>query len=229
VPASEPAGRRPSPFGPVRAAGTREGSAIHAGARRSFYRVLRILLPTIAVALVVLAVFWPQIFPTPGRLGIDVPTAVRTDGAEDDAMIDATYSGVDKHGRPFSVSAQRVRSEPGLTDVLQLAAPGARIDMQDGTAVTVAAESGAYDRARQSLDLTGEVTFRRGPDVTVRTSRATIDLDTGTASGRQPVHGRASFGTVAGQGFDILDRGERVVVNGPATLIIQPGAEPRLR
>ena len=64
--------------------------------------------------------------------------------------------------------------------------------------------------------------------MTVRDQSGEIDFDAGTASGDQPVAGQAPFGTITGQGFRIVESGENVFVNGPAQMLVQPGAKTRL-
>lgn len=196
--------------------------------RRSLTRFLRIALPVTAALLVLLALLWPQLFPTGGGVGVEVATVDRRDPSVDDAITEATYSGVDGQGRPFSISARRVRNVPEQAHVLLMVQPDAEMLLQDGTRVTIAAANGTYDRVAESLDLQGDVTLTHGPDVTVRTEQATIDLAAGAAEGERQVQGQAAFGTVAGQGFRIRERGEVIVVGGPATLVINPGAETRL-
>ena len=79
-----------------------------------------------------------------------------------------------------------------------------------------------------SVELHRQVTLRHGPDLTVRTSQARVELEAGSASGDQPVEGQAPFGTLAGQGFRIAESGDNILVKGPAQLLVQPGTKPRL-
>jgi lipopolysaccharide export system protein LptC len=102
-----------------------------------------------------------------------------------------------------------------------------RIVLKDGTTLKIVAEKGVYDRGTESLDLYDNVTLTDSLDVKVRTNHATINLKTGLTVGQELVHGKASFGTVAGQGFRIADRGDAILVEGPATLVIDPAAKQR--
>lgn len=194
----------------------------------TLFRVLRIVLPAVATAIVLIAVFWPQIAPEQGRFGVKVIPADQTEGASGEAAVDASYSGVDREGRPFTVTAKSVRNDPALEHVLLLTKPDAKIDLKDATTMTIAADTGTFNRERHVLDLDGHVTLNRGADMTAETSRATIDLDTGSAEGAEPVQGRTGFGRVTGTGFRIIDNGKTVFVNGPARMIINPDAQPRL-
>jgi lipopolysaccharide export system protein LptC len=65
--------------------------------------------------------------------------------------------------------------------------------------------------------------------LTVRTSRARVELESGIAFGDEPVEGEASFGVIAGEGFRVAERGDTIFVEGPAHLLIDSGAKPRLQ
>jgi lipopolysaccharide export system protein LptC len=184
--------------------------------------VLRIAMPTLAGILVVLALFWPQLLPRDGRIGIDIATVEGEHGSNSEAVSSAIYSGVDHLGRPFLVKAQQVVSSPEEKHLMQLTKPDARIDLKDGTTVTLSAETGLYDRKEDRLALAGDVTLKRGTTLTVKTAKALIELDAGTAQGDQPVEGESTFGTIAGQGFRVADRGATIFVDGPAKMLIWP-------
>ena len=75
-------------------------------------------------------------------------------------MVNTTYSGVDKQGRPFSINADRVSSAADA-DGCSAIDPTGRPDVaEDGTKLTVVAESGTYDRAGNSVDLQRHVTLQ---------------------------------------------------------------------
>lgn len=190
-------------------------------------RALRLLLPLATLVLVTLAVFWPELNKPAGRF--DVRVAPVEDGAGvEEAMVGATYSGVDKKGRPFSIKADRISNVADAANMVKLVRPDGQMALEDGTQVTIVADRGTYDRDRRIIDLEGHVVARRSPDMTVETSRATIELDAGSAVGHEPVAGQASFGTIKGKGFRIVEQGANVLVTGPAEMLIYQGAETRL-
>jgi lipopolysaccharide export system protein LptC len=197
--------------------------------RRRLFKFLRILFPSFVAVLVGVAIFYPEIFPTRGRAPIDIAAVDKDAGTEGKRMVDVTYSGIDKEGRPFSLSAKGVRSVPDNARVLLLTQPGAQLSLKDGSELEIGAEVGRYDRAADALDLEGQVTLRHGLDLTVRTTRARVELESGIAFGDQPVEGKASFGAITGEGFRIAERGETIFVEGPAHLLIESGAKPRLQ
>lgn len=193
--------------------------------RRRLFRTLRISLPTGAATIILLALFWPQLIGHNDRIDIAVPRSGE-DEQRPEAVVNATYSGVDRAGRPFTIRAQSVRNPPGEEHVLQLTQPDAQISLKDGSLLTIAAATGLYRRDSDSLDLQGDVTFRRVPDLTVRTEEATIHLGDSTASGERPVGATSSQGTLSGTGFRIADGGDTVFVAGPARMQVVAGTGP---
>lgn len=202
---------------------------LSSGSRSRLFSFLRIFLPALVAVLVGLALLFPEIFSRSGSAPIDIPIAEKGSEAEGKGMVDITYSGIDEQGRSFSISANRVDSAPATANVLLLTRPHAQVSLKEGGKLAIAAESGAYHRADESVDLQEQVTLRQGPDLLIRTRRARVDLRAGEASGDQAVDGEASFGALTGHGFRIIDNGNRIFLNGPAQLVVQPGAKLRPR
>ena len=47
-------------------------------------------------------------------------------------------------------------------------------------------------------------------------------MQQGTAEGDDPITGQGPFGTVAAQGFRILDRGDTIIFTGHTRMLIRP-------
>lgn len=201
----------------------READTVRLQHRRQVFRILRIALPAGTAAIILLALFWPQLVGHNDRIDVTVPEAAQ-DQKQPEAVVNATYSGVDRAGRPFTIRAESVHNPPGEPHVLQLTRPDAQISLTDGTVLTIAAATGLYQRDGETLDLQGDVTLRRLPDLTVKTEEATIHLGDSTASGQQPVSAASSQGTLSGTGFRIADSGDTVFVTGPARMQIAGGS-----
>lgn len=199
------------------------------GSRSRLFSFLRISLPALVAVLLGVTLLFPEIFSGSGRAPIDLPIAEKGSEAEGKGMVNITYSGIDKQGRPFSISADRVDSTPSTADVLRLTRPNAQVSLKEGGKLAIAAKSGAYDRTHETVDLQEQVTLRQGADLLIRTRQARADLRAGEAFGDQTVDGEASFGALTGHGFRIIENGNRIFLGGPAQLVVQPGAKPRLQ
>ncbi|MDE0812147.1 MAG: LPS export ABC transporter periplasmic protein LptC, partial [Alphaproteobacteria bacterium] len=71
------------------------------------------------------------------------------------------------------------------------------------------------------VDLSGGVTlfYDRGYQFTSESAR--VDLRSGTAEGRQPVIGHGEGGSVEGEGFELFDRGARIIFTGRSKAVFQ--------
>lgn len=192
--------------------------------RRRLFRILRIGIPVGTALIVVVALFWPQLIGQRSRIDIAVPPAATENEKQPEAVVNATYSGVDRAGRPFEIRAKSVLNPSGEPQTLQLTQPDAQIALKDGTLLTIAAATGFFRRDDNQLDLHGDVTLQRGPDLTVRTDEATIHLADSTASGNEAVNATSSQGTLSGTGFRIGDAGDTVFVTGPAHMRVDERA-----
>jgi lipopolysaccharide export system protein LptC len=197
--------------------------------RRRLFRVLRIALPVATAAVVVLALFWPQLIGRDDRIDVAVPVVGRDADKQPEAVVNATYSGVDREGRPFSIRAESVRNPAEEQGALALVRPDAQLALKDGSLLTIEAENGLYRRDRDQLELTGGVTLRRGAELTVQTERASIDLAAASAAGDRPVDATSTRGTLTGTGFRVTGGGDTVYVTGPARMQVAPGAATGLR
>jgi lipopolysaccharide export system protein LptC len=177
---------------------------------------------TIAVVLV-----WPQIQPRVDRLRVGMAT-LDVVGTDAEGLVNARLSGNDARDRPFAITAEYVRQLSGAPNTLGLDQPRGRIVMEDGTATTIRADAGTFAQDTSMLGLTGDVVLLTGDGARYETASAQLDLESGTASGTEPVRGEGPFGTVTGEGFRAVDYGDTIFVTGRSTLIVsetQP-AEP---
>lgn len=186
---------------------------------RLHIKLLKVVLPIVALALVLVVVVWPQIRPNMDRLQMtSLPTA--EPGSDSESAINARYQGEDQQGQPFSIVADTIKDVDSEGSRMQLAQPRAEITLKDGEVWTLAADSGLYDRAQKLLDLGGTVTLASESGYRFRTTQAHIDLNTNIASGSAPVQGNGPFGKLAAQGFRITDQGQTVFFNGQAKMVV---------
>jgi lipopolysaccharide export system protein LptC len=162
---------------------------------------------------------WPQLTEQEGRFRIGL-AKIDKEAARDLKMINARYTGVDKSRRPFAVTADSASQPAADSPMVALDQPKADIVLSNGSWVAVTAESGAYNRTSQILELKGSVNLFHDKGYEFRTSTAVIDLAAGDAIGTEPIQGQGSFGTIEAQGFILYNRGERVEFTGKTTVVL---------
>ena len=189
-------------------------------------RLLKILLPLIAGVLVVLAVMWPHLNRVRQQLSgqaIPASEAILQDNLQVQ-MENARFIGADGKERPYTITAVRaiqLEGAPNAPKRVRLEEPQADITLADGTWLALTATTGFFQTSDNRLDLNGAVNVFHDKGYEIVTTAASVDLDAGTARGREPVHGQGPFGLLKGEdGFEILNGGEVVIVKGRSKLII---------
>ncbi|MBL8643389.1 MAG: LPS export ABC transporter periplasmic protein LptC [Rhodospirillaceae bacterium] len=189
-----------------------------------FVHYMRIGLPAAAGVLVLLVLVLPQFMGDDERFRVSaVSEAAKEAAVEALSMVNARYFGTDKKGQPFSVTAQGVKERPGNEKQVDLTGPQADITLNSGDWLSLEAASGVYDRDTETLDLAGNVSMFQDKGYEIHTDAVTIKLKDGTATSRAAVQSQGPFGELSAQGFDLYDKGERVVFLGPAHLTLNSG------
>jgi lipopolysaccharide export system protein LptC len=201
-----------------------------AGARHSmsesyglFVGVMKVLLPAAAAIFIMLLLAWPEL--TPNKDGLDLDLSELTiDQPEGLTMLNARFAGIDSRNQPFLVTADVASQVEDSESIVALELPKADITLEDGTWVALSAQDGVYDRDQKTVDLMGDVSFYHDKGFELHTATAHVDLDKGTATGREPVTGQGVFGQIESQGFDSFDQGDRIIFSGPTRLLLYPEA-----
>lgn len=194
------------------------------GSYSRFANSMRITLPLVAVAIVVLVISWPQLTEKPKKFSLTVSDVSSTE-AGGQQIINARFTGTDAENRPYSVTADTASQVKNAPDMIDLAFPKADITLESGAWLALSAETGTFNRKTQVLDLQGRVNLFHDLGYELRTAEAAILMKEGTASGDKPVSGQGPLGTIRSTGFQILDRGKRVLFTGKSRLIMYPAGK----
>ncbi len=181
--------------------------------------VLKLLLPATAIALVLLVAIWPIISKQNERFRIDLEASGGAD-AESITMENPRYTGIDSSNQPFAVTATAMNQDSADAMDVDLDEPKADILLSDGTWAAITAIAGSYNRETKLLTLETDVNLFHDGGYEFRTNSATLDLVGGNAHGAEPVEGQGPFGILSGEGFQIFDRGARIVLTGQSKVIL---------
>jgi len=181
--------------------------------------ILKLLLPAIAAALLLLIVAWPRLQATLDKVSALVPRLNLSD-ARDLRMVSARVSGVDRQNRPYVVTADTARQLPGTDGLIAMDGPKADMTLQSGAWLAVTADTGVYKSQSQLLDLFGQVNLFHDKGYEFLTDSAHVDMQAGSAEGDDKVSGQGIFGHVDAEGFRIYDRGDRVVFTGKSKMLL---------
>jgi len=175
----------------------------------------------VALVLIGLVLAWPYLKTEDLKFRLSF-AALTADQTEDPSMVNPRYVGFDKDNQAFSITADLAHKLASESPNVELEMPKADITLDDGTWLVLTAETGLYRRTEKTLDLEGAVNLFHDSGYEFRTSRASIELEKGTARGSAPVHGQGPFGDLSGEGFYLIDKGKTIVVTGKSKLVIYP-------
>jgi len=188
-----------------------------------FVGFMKVLLPALAAALMLLVVAWPQFTIDDGGFRLSV-SKLAPDQADSLTMLNARFDGLDEKDRPYTLTADMATQSDSDEDLVELELPKADITLEDGTWLALTARSGEYRQESRILDLAGSVSLFHDQGFELRTEAARVDLAKGVAEGAQPVQGQGSAGFIEAEGFRVLDRGARIIFTGKAHMTINPEA-----
>jgi lipopolysaccharide export system protein LptC len=187
---------------------------------------LRLLLPALGVALLLLVAAWPRLRPLIESVGLKLP-AIDLRAARELTMVDARYSGLDRRNRPYTVTAAVARQIPDRNDLLAMKEPKAHMMMAHGDPIVVTAATGVYQSQAQLLDLFGGVDLVRRDGTHFRTATAHLNFADNSADGDDKVVGQGPQGDVTGQGFRIRDKGDTIIFTGKSSVFLKGGGPTR--
>lgn len=205
-------GPRPFSAGPARGPQRRRQPAAYS----RFVRAMKVGLIGIALALVVLVVLWPQLRTIEDEFLVKFASlkGARVDRIE---MVNARYFGTDERNRPYAVTAARALEIDA--DRVELESPKADMTLDQGW-IMLNSDKGFYSKSGKTLELVGNVNVFQDEGYEFHTASAIVHVEMGDARGNQPVEGAGAFGWVAGEGFELTDKGKRLLVTGKSKLVL---------
>ncbi len=193
-----------------------------------FVGFMKLLLPALAAALILLVIVWPQFTVDDDSFRLSV-SKLAPDQADSLTMLNARFDGLDEKNRPYTLTADMATQSDTDEDLIELELPKADITLEDGAWLALTARSGKYRQKAEILDLIGSVSLFHDQGFELRTEAARVDLAAGVAEGTQPVQGQGSTGFIEAEGFRVLDRGARIIFTGKAHMIVNPKTRPKTR
>ena len=191
--------------------------AVRIARRRRLVRWSKRLLPLGALALLGSIALWPEI----GRLkrvggeAIREATELR---AANGIMTQARYRGIDKDGRPYTVTARSAHQV--APDRVDLVAPVADMLQSGGRWILVSADRGVYAPHEEELDLQGHVWLYRDDGTMMWAPTSTLDVRKDVDASRDWVHIEGPFGVLDAPSYFMSGHDGVGQFAGPARLVL---------
>jgi lipopolysaccharide export system protein LptC len=193
-----------------------------------FVGLMRFFLPLAAGLLIAMIVVWPQLQREPDGFKLDLQM-LKTEQTSGQNLVKPRFTSADQQDRPFAVTAARAVQPENAPDVVELTEPEAEMRLRDEAWLMLIAQRGRYDRAAQTLDLDGGVEVYHEDGHTIRTQHAVVDVARGDAFGDSPVEASGPNGELSASGFQVYDKGARMMFFGAARLVMRPAQRAAAR
>ena len=180
---------------------------------------LKLILPTIALALIVAVIAWPVLEEqTSGSLGPSISDKRFADNVQ---ITQPSYTGIGDENSPFSLTAARAVQEDPDKPVVTLMEPKGDVFWSDQDWYAITAPNGQLNQETGTLELSGGVNAFQDKGYEFQTESMVIDLRGRSGYGLEPVVGQGPDVYLTGEGFRVYNMGERVEIMGKAKLIIR--------
>ncbi len=189
-----------------------------------FVKLMKLVMPLVAMAMIVTLVAWPQFDDGPPRFQPDTTGFVGQGmgGQETGShrLTNVRFTGADRDRNPYTLTAEAaVQKTPG-SDVVTLSRPEADFTTGDGAWVAVSAPRGSFARKQRKIVLEGGVSLFHDSGYGFRTHGATIDFARSTAVSDTEVTGQGPAAHLEAAGFRILRDDGRIEFTGPARVVL---------
>ena len=167
-----------------------------------FVRIMKVMLPIVALSLIVLVVVYSSAGRDNGTISIN-PTELN-ELTNDRELVNPKLSGTDGRGQPFTVTAKGASLEPGKARRMTIDDVKADITMQDKSWVQVGAVQGVLDVEGKTLDLKQTINIYSDRGYECHTNTARYDFGAGLLKGDNPISCQGPLGLITAKRFEGL-------------------------
>lgn len=188
--------------------------------RRLIMRLVKFVLPAVALIFLALMVAWPRLFREESKFEL---TTSEISAVKDDLrMSSPRFTGMGADNRPYRVTADAAVQDMNDHDLVRLEALQADLSMTDGSWLSVNANNGLMHNGLQTLQLDGQIEAYSDFGYAFYTQSAQIDLKAGSLYSDQPVRLQGPYGHLRAKTMRATERGQRLHFAGDVKVIIFP-------
>lgn len=187
-----------------------------------FVRVMRVLLPASALALVALIALWPKL---QGLEDSFVEVGIDSLNLEEDGRVrldNPRYVGEATDGEPYAVEALSARVDPVTPRVIELEQMRAELPSTDSRDVALTANAAIYDRDEATIQLDDGIELTTADGYRFVTRTATVALEAGTVESATPVAGDGPAGAIWADRLEVEGGGDVIRFVGNVRVTLAP-------
>ena len=184
----------------------------------SFIRLMRIILPAIAVVFFIIAITWSDFDKSAVPIAKEriIPYAKNIKNE----LLSPRFESVNKNNQPFSITASRATQGKEGADFVYLTEPMADLMMEDGAWVAIKANKGTYQQHTEKLLLYDTVRLFHDDGYQIEAEEIRIDLKSEYAYSDQKVIVRGPEGFIESTGIEVIGDEEKIIFLGPAKVTL---------
>lgn len=190
----------------------------------SIVRRLRLILPLIAVAIVVVMLAWTDMGGTIEPIPKE-EVSPQTIGKNE--LLNPKFQSEDQKQQPYTITADRAFQESENLDLVILEKPVADVSLKNGAWIAMEAKDGEYLQSTQHLKLRGDVKVFHDKGYELSTDEVDLDVQAQTANTSRPVSGHGPAGTIEGTGMKADGKQGIIVFTGPARMTINNSSQAK--
>jgi len=188
--------------------------------RRLIMRLVKFVLPAVALIFLALMVAWPRLFREESKFEL---TTSEISAVKDDLrMSSPRFTGMGADNRPYRVTADAAVQDLNDHELVRLEALQADLSLKDGSWLSVNAKNGLMHNGLQTLQLDGQIEAYSDFGYAFYTQSAQIDLKAGSLYSDQPVRLQGPYGHLRAKTMRATERGQRLHFAGDVKVIIFP-------
>ncbi|MBN9075749.1 MAG: LPS export ABC transporter periplasmic protein LptC [Rhizobiales bacterium] len=213
------AGFRPDPAVPPESGGAVEKAFRRARRHSRAVRVLKILLPGLAILIALVFTAYSYLL-TPGGVSIDILGSSYSDGKL--TMANPKLDGFTRENRPYSMRAARAVQDVTNTSVFELDDIQAKLPISDGNWANVVAAKGIYNKDKNTLDVPTEMTVTTTDGMVAKLKSAFVNIGSGDLKTSDPVDITLQGSHITADSLTVGDRGKVLVFDEKVRLTMMP-------
>ncbi len=188
--------------------------------RRVIMRLMKFVLPAVALIFLALMVAWPRLFREESKFEL---TTSEISAVKDDLrMSSPRFTGMGADNRPYRVTADAAVQDLNDHELVRLEALQADLSLKDGSWLSVNAKNGLMHNGLQTLQLDGQIEAYSDFGYAFYTESAQIDLNAGSLYSDQAVRLQGPYGHLRAKTMRATERGQRLHFAGDVKVIIFP-------
>ncbi len=141
-------------------------------------------------------------------------------GGDKQTMHDPRFVGTDKHGRPYTLTADSATQDARNQRLILLNNLRAEMRKDEDQEMRAHSRQALFNQEKMTLVLLGPVTFWTSMGYELETKGAIIDLKQNTAQSTAPISGLGPMGQIDAQQMRVEQNGERVFFEKRVRVII---------